>query len=253
MLWSCISRSNSRDQIVRNMSEEKDTLLPKIKRAVSSNRIDHLISILKAGLATAPFCGGIASLMSDYIPNSKYKRLERFTKQIAEDLERLQEYVDEELLNTDEFAFILEKCFRGVAENYQIEKLEAFRGILVNSAIGIDIVEEEKEYFLRLVNTLSVLHIRMLKFMAMPVDYLNENNIPQENIQGGFSQIFSVAIPGIDLEVIKSAFGDLYQYGLISTGKLIFGTMTASQGLHLLGDRVTVLGKRFIEFCSIQR
>ena len=80
--------------------------------------------------------------------------------------------VDENIILTDEFAFIFEKCFRGAAENYQKEKLDSFRWILVNSAIGGNLEQEEKEYFLNIVNTLSVLHIRILKFMARPIVYV---------------------------------------------------------------------------------
>lgn len=154
------------------MPEETNALIQKIKQAAASGTTEHIVNILKAGLATTPFCGGIASLMSDYIPSSKFQRLEQFAKKIAEDLNTLQNQVDEAKIQTDEFAFLFENCFRGVAENYQNERLEAFRGILINSAIGVDLSEEEKEYFLNLVNTLSVLHIRMLKFMAKPIDYL---------------------------------------------------------------------------------
>jgi len=70
-----------------------------------------------------------------------------------------------------------------------------------------------------------------------------------ESIQGGFSQFFPRAIPGVGVDVIKSAFGDLYQYGFINTDKSIFHTMTAGYGLDLLGNRVTELGRSFIEFC----
>jgi hypothetical protein len=232
------------------MPEETSALMQKIKQAAASGTTEHLVNILKAGLATAPFCGGITSLMSDYIPSSKFQRLEQFAKQIAEDLNNLQNHVDEAMIQTDEFAFLFENCFRGVAENYQNEKLDAFRGILINSAIGVNLSEDEKEYFLNLVNTLSVLHVRILKFMAKPTDYLKGNNIPPESIRGGFSDFFPVAIPGIDLDVIESAFGDLHRYGLISTDKTFFHKTTSGQGLDLLGNRVTQLGANFINFCT---
>jgi hypothetical protein len=232
------------------MPEETNALIQKIKQAAASGTTEHIVNILKAGLTTTPFCGGIASLMSDYIPSSKFQRLEQFAKKIAEDLNTLQNQVDEAKIQTDEFAFLFENCFRGVAENYQNEKLEAFRGILINSAIGVNLSEDEKEYFFNLVNTLSVLHIRMLKFMAKPIDYLRENNIPTESIRGGFSQFFPIAIPGIASDVIESSFGDLHRYGLISTDKSIFHTMTSGQGIDLLGNRVTPLGANFINFCT---
>ena len=233
------------------MPEQKKSLVERVEQIVAGSPVEHILNVLKAGLATTPFCGGIASLISDYIPSGKQRRLEEFAEFIATGLRKLQNRVDEDRILTDEFAFLFEKCFRGVAENYQEEKLEAFRGILLNAAIGSDLSAEEKEYFLNLVNTLSVLHIRILRFLAEPVSYLKARGIADERIRGGFSQFFPVAIPGIDLEVIKSAFGDLYQYGLINTDKNIFATMTSGEGLNLLGNRVSALGKHFVEFCTI--
>lgn len=235
------------------MSDKAKSIAKKIEEGASSSAVEHILNILKAGLSTAPFCGGIASLMNDYIPSSKQERIEEFAEAIASDLELLQDRVNESLILTDDFAFIFEKCFRGVAENYQREKLDSFRGIIVNSAIGVNLREEEKEYFLNLVTTLSTLHLRILKFMVMPFEYLKHENIPKENIRGGFSDFFQVVISGVSMEVIKSAFGELYQYGFMNTDKTIFTTMTAGQGLDLLGngERVSALGKRFIHFCSV--
>lgn len=226
---------------------------PKKIESLRTPPSEHILNALKAGLATAPFCGGLASLITDYIPSAKQRRLEEFASQIAADLEDLQRRVREDVLLTDDFAFMFEKCFRGVAESHQPERIEAFRGILVNSAIGFNASAEEQEYFLSLVNSLSVLHLRILKFMAMPERYLEEMQIPADRIRGGFSSFFPVAIPGVNAEVIKSAFGDLYQYGFLNTDKSIFGTMTSAQGLRLLGQggRVTSLGSRFIQFCSV--
>jgi hypothetical protein len=214
---------------------------------------EHLLNILKASLSTAPFIGGIASLITDYIPSARLKRLEGFAEAIGQDLERLQERINAEYITTDDFAFIFEKTFRAVAENPQSVKLEVFRGILVNAAIGRDIPEEEKEFFLNLAMNLSTLHIRILKFMVSPEEYLKGVGIPKERIQGGFSHFFPIAIPGIKPDVIRSAFADLHRYGLTNTGPEILGTTTAGQGLELLGDRVSELGKRFIQFCSIPR
>jgi len=220
-------------------------------RAAPGAAVEHLLSIIKAGLATAPFTGGIASLMTDYIPSRKQKRLEEFAEHLATDLERLQDRIDADTILTDEFAFLFEQSFRGAAENYQAEKLEAFRGILINAAVGSNLASDEQEYFLSLVSTLSLLHIRILSFMAAPHRYLEARGIPGERIRGEFSQFFPVAIPGVQMEVIKSAFDDLYRAGLINTDKTIFAIMTSSQGLNLLGDRVSELGKRFISFCTV--
>jgi hypothetical protein len=233
-----------------NQTDEKSIVLKQIKNLpMASGITETILNIFKATLATAPFCGGIASLINDYIPSARFQRLEAFAQQIADDLLKLADKVNESYIQTDDFAFLFEKSFRGVAENPQVEKINAFRGVLINSAVRSDYSEEEKEYFMTLVNTFSALHIRILRFMAYPKQYLSDSGIPENRITGGFSSFFPVAIPGVSSPVIESAFGDLHQYGLISTDKTIFHTMTSGQGLHLLGNRVSEFGLRFIQLC----
>lgn len=205
---------------------------------------EHLLNVFKAALSAAPLAGTIASLMSDYIPNGRATRLEEFAEQVAEDLLKLQDRVEEDYLLTDDFAFMFEKCFRGVAEYPQQEKLDAFRGILINSALPGDLDEQEKEFFLNLAMNLTVLHIRILRFMASPEEYLERASIPPDQIRGGFASFFPKAIPGVDLSIIKAAFAELYRNGLTTTDQSIFASLTAGQGMQLLQGRVSDLGKR---------
>lgn len=231
-------------------SSRQEVLVSKMKGVAAGSAAEHILNLFKAGLATAPFCGGVASLISDYIPSMKQRRMEEFVDQITSDLRALKDRVDESELLTDEFAYIFEQCFRGIAKNYQAEKISAFRGILVNAAVGESTPNDEKEYFLGLVDTLSALHLRILAFMTDPLKYLESRNIPVHSIRGGFSTLFPVAFPGVDLQVIRSAFGELYQAGLVNTDKTMFNTTTSAQGLDLLANRVTDVGHRFVHFCT---
>jgi hypothetical protein len=169
--------------------ELKDRSRRSIERLViNSNLAEVILNIFKAGLSTAPFCGGIASLMTDYIPSARALRLEQFAAQTASDLSRLADTVHVEYIKTDDFAFMFEKCFRGVAENPQREKIAAFGGILVNSVLREDYSGEEKEYFVNLINNLSAPHVRLLRFLHDPDKYLEVAGIPRDRIQGGFAQ-----------------------------------------------------------------
>ena len=233
--------ANNKNQLITKMKEDIQHIPPG----------EHILNIFKAVLANIPVGAAISSLMTDYIPSSKSKRINEFARQIAEDLRRLKDKIDNEYILKDDFAYLFEQAFRGVAQNYQKDKIEAFRGILINSAIRPDIKQEEKEFFLNLVDNLSVLHIRILKFLANPMSYIKEQGIDPNSIQGGFSDIFRKLMPELATPIIESAFGDLYQRGLIGTDKSIFHTMTSASGLHLVGDRVNNLGKGFIEFCKV--
>ncbi|HVN31644.1 MAG TPA: hypothetical protein VMT45_06620 [Thermoanaerobaculaceae bacterium] len=233
------------------MPEEERRAIRGLDESAPFDLTEHLLSVLKAALATAPFCGGIASLMTDYIPSRRVKRLEQFANQVGQDLEALRERVEAGRINTEDYAFIFERCFRGAADFPQKEKLEAFRGILVNSALPTNLTQDQREFFLNLVERLSSVHLRILRFMADPRGYLASMEIPESRIMGGFSSFFPVALPGVPIDVIRAAFADLHALGFSNTSPDIFTTMTAGQGLQLLGDRLTPLARAFVSFCTV--
>ncbi|MDW7761108.1 MAG: hypothetical protein SCM96_10785 [Acidobacteriota bacterium] len=188
--------------------------------------------------------------MSDYIPSRRFKRLEAFTQRVAEDLNVLKDNVQKERIETDEYAFIFERGLRGASDFPQPEKLDAFRGILVNSLLPNDLTQDQREFFLTLVERLSPVHLRILRFMGDTHNYLSAMSIPISKIQGGFSTFFPVALPGVGLPVIRAAFSDLYTLGLLNTSPDVFSTMTSAQGLQLLGNRLTPLAETFVRFCK---
>jgi hypothetical protein len=232
------------------MTEHEEKALRRLKDVLPASMSEHVLHILKAALATAPFAGGIASLMSDYIPSHRVKRLEAFAEQLGKDLDELKSQVQSDRIESDEYAFLFERCFRGASDFPQREKLEAFRGILVNALLPSNLTTDQQEYFLTLVERLSPIHLRMLRFMSDARGYLAAMSIPESKIQGGFSHFFPVAFPGVPAEVIRAAFAELHNLGFTNTPPDIFGTMTSAQGLHLLGDRLTPLAKQFVAFCQ---
>jgi len=219
----------------------------------NSKHSEHIVNGIKAILVNFPVGSGIASLISDYIPSQRELRLIEFTKNIAKDLSDLQDRINEKYFKTDEFAFIFEKCFKGAVENYQKEKILAFRAILVNSLIDFKITQTEKEYYLNLVDNLSLLHIQILTFLAFPRKYLELNELDESIVSGGFSKFFPKVIPNAKVEIIKLAFKDLNSYGFTNTDSSIFDSMTSSSGWSLLGDRVSRNGRNFIKFISLDK
>jgi hypothetical protein len=224
--------------------------MKRFENAATVNVLEHVLNALKAALATAPFCGGLASLMTDYIPSRRLQRLEAFADQVGRDLKVLSDRVQMDRLKTDQYAFIFERCLRGAADFPQEEKLEAFRGILVNSLLPGDLTQDQREYFLSLVERLSAVHLRILRFMSNPRGYLAAMGIPEDRIGGGFSDFFPVALPGVPVGIIRAAFADLHTFGFTNTDPIIFKSMSTAQGLHLLGDRITPVGKAFVAFCQ---
>ena len=90
----------------------------------------------------------------------------------------------------DEFAFLFEQCFKAASENYQEEKLSAFKAIIVNSAIAQTLMPTGKEFFLTLTKQLTILHIRILTFLYYARDYIQKKNISENHLQVGGYRFF---------------------------------------------------------------
>lgn len=212
---------------------------------------DHIINSIKAIISAIPGVGGtFSSLINDYIPTKKQERLTKFLQEISYELKKLSDCIDNDLIKKDEFAYIFEECLKGVLNNYQADKIYCYKGIFINSLIK-DIEQTEKEYYLYLVNSLTDLHIKILSISNNPKAYFDAHSISEQQIiHSSLRQVFSVAISEINIELIKSAYQDLYNLGLINTDKSIFGTMTAAGGFEIVKGRITNTGKNFIEFCT---
>ena len=121
------------------------------------NRRAFILS-LSAGVVACPRAESqTVNLSDEAIRDILRRRIDvekRATGMVVGIVERGRRRVIAGYLSTDEFAFIFERSFRDAAENYQHERLDAFRGILVNAATRNDIKQEDKEYFLVLASIL---------------------------------------------------------------------------------------------------
>lgn len=230
----------------------KKTIVPAdLEKTPISN---HIVNVVKAAISGIPIIGGsINSLVNDYIPNKKLKRLLDFTKQLSENIERFKDEIDEEFVKTDEFAYLFEQTYKLVLENYQKEKLDSLLALLVNSLRGQDLKADTTEYYLKKIETLSPLHLGLLRFLSFPVDCFAELGIKPEDIKDhDFSRTLQAYFRDVPLDVLKGVFGDLYQMGFTNTDRSIFGTLTAGSGVDIISGRVSSLGKDFMKFCTLE-
>lgn len=230
----------------------KKTIVPAyLEKTPISN---HIVNVVKAAISGIPIIGGsINSLVNDYIPNKKLKRLLDFTKQLSENIERFKDEIDEEFVKTDEFAYLFEQTYKLVLENYQKEKLDSLLALLVNSLRGQDLKADTTEYYLKKIETLSPLHLGLLRFLSFPVDCFAELGIKPEDIKDhDFSRTLQAYFRDVPLDVLKGVFGDLYQMGFTNTDRSIFGALTAGSGVDIISGRVSSLGKDFMKFCTLE-
>lgn len=230
----------------------KKTIVPAYLDKTPSS--EHVVNLVKAAISGIPIIGGpLGSLVNDYIPNKKLERLLNFIKQFSENIERFKDEINEDFIRTDEFAYLFEQTFKLVLENYQKEKLESLMALLVNSLRGRDIKADTMEYYLKKIETLSPLHLSMLRFLSYPIDSFAEIGIKPGDVRDyDFSCTTQTYFKGIPVDILKGIFEDLYQMGFTTTDRSIFGSMTAGRGVDIISGRVSPLGKDFMKFCTMK-
>lgn len=197
--------------------------------------LDHVRNLLVAGLNAIPCVGGtLASLFDSYIPKQKEKRLVSFVEELSVEIDKVKDQIKENVIHTDNFAFIFERTFRGAIENYQKEKIDLYKAIFINSLTDkLNLNDEEKEIFLNLANDLTVRHI---KIMAI----LRNNN------SGGLTQVVKTSFPDYNQESIFYIMDDLRNKGLVHQKGALY-----DDSLFNNFNQLSEMGKRFVEFITL--
>lgn len=148
---------------------------------------DHAKNVVAAAISGIPVIGGpLSSLLSEYLPEWKEKRVLKFIYDLAEEFNRLEDRVDLDYINKEEFAYLFESVFLRVLREYRTEKLEDFKSLLVNSCVRQDIKTDIKEYFLSLINRLDVIHMHILSLFWDPDGFASKHALkPPIYIQTG--------------------------------------------------------------------
>ena len=218
--------------------------------------VDHIHNIATAGLSAIPFVGGsLSSLIDNYIPKRKEERFRKFLRDLAEDVERVKGDLDEqanEHVRTDEFAYLLEKSFRGAVESYHEDKGEAYRAILVNSLLPNAPDEDHKLYFVSLLDAFTPLHIRILRILRDPVAY-DEETGKGVGEGGGITttrlQILRTLMPEYQDELLEGMWRDLNIRGMVSVDSL--RGMITDKGILQMRGLLTPLAEQFIGFVTV--
>lgn len=196
---------------------------------------DHVKNLISAGLNMIPGAGGaLASLFDSYIPKQKEKRLVEFVQSLAVEIDKVKDQIQEDVINTDNFAFIFERTFRGAIESYQKEKIDLYKAIFINSLTDkLSLKDEEKEIFLNLANDLTVRHIKIM-------------NVLKNNSSGELTQVVKTSFPDYDKDSIFYIMDDLRNKGLVHEKGAIYDS-SLSNNFNQLSE----MGNRFVDFITL--
>ncbi|MBC2710546.1 MAG: hypothetical protein HGJ94_05980 [Desulfosarcina sp.] len=225
-----------------------ESIVKKYEEAIQNKPEDHFRSVFVAALN--PILGGsLASLFDDYIPDSRQKRLEQFIGALTVETERLKDKLNLEIIKTDSFAFLFESVIRAVGSNYQTEKLEAYRSILVNSLKPRSQSEELKEYYLNLLESLTPVHIRVLKAVKQPQEFSCSTKSNAAGIYAVVDEpMFHFPMEPYSKELIMCTWKELHSKGLVKELKIISENGTYES--TTVKGQLTEFGQNFINFIT---
>lgn len=128
---------------------------------------EHVLAIVKAGVSTVPCVGGaIASLIGDYIPTATQKSIETATNLLSERLTELEDRIDIDSVNKDEFAELFKSSYLSIVRTHQKDKLNAavslIANILLKDGDQDKLSYRELDHYARCIDNLSIGAIEVL-------------------------------------------------------------------------------------------
>lgn len=205
---------------------------------------DLVHAAAKVVLSAVPYIGGpAAELLQHVIQPPLDRRRAEWMKAVGEKLQELEKngLSLEALSENEEFVSAVMHASSMALRTHQQEKLDALRNAVLNVAAGCAPEDALQHMFFRWVDSMSPLHLRILKHFQAPT--------PQPNISmGSLGHVLENAMPELrgKRHIYDQIWKDLHANGLTNTDSL--HVTMSGQGLGT--KRTSELGDAFIAFIS---
>jgi len=211
---------------------------------------DKVFSVTKSLANLLPVTGMLATLVDEFIPSEVNTRRDSLLLKLEKDFEELPERV-EEALKEPFFISIFMQAFRSSMATEKEEKVDVYRAIILNTLIEQTPDKDEVEIMLKTTDSLTPLHIKLIKLFENPPKYLEENLDAKERFgnvsMGGIGHLIRACFPNYSQDLINVALRDINNSG-IGNGLDNAATMTES---GILACRITEFGKRYIKLITL--
>lgn len=128
---------------------------------MAKTKADHVLAIVKAGISSVPGVGGpISSLISDYVPFTTQRSIDKAIELLRQRLLELESRIDPETVNKDEFAELFKTCYLTIVRTHQESKLRGTAALIANVLLKNGDPDKlsyiELDHFARCLDALSV-------------------------------------------------------------------------------------------------
>lgn len=199
--------------------------------------------------------GNIASEFFDLMISKPLdKRKDAWLQDLSDSLIKLQEQVEglelENLIEDELFQIIILDATNVAIKTHQKLKRQALLNACLNCAKRINISEDKQLIFIKAIDQLTDMDIKLLKFLYKPDNFLeniDENSTKIRDTNRGFDEIINI-FPEFTGEesLVVSRMNNLIGLGMMKDSS----KQIANRSLGDIYDLMTDLGREFMEYIS---
>lgn len=176
------------------------------------------------------------------------ERIEQINDEFANRFNSLNREIGEKILNTKNFASILQSARMNAAMDPDADKIPLYVSSVLNAVENENIDDTKIHIFLNILRDITTLHLNLLRRLASPIHASPTSGFQKvvgARLRDTEDVIAEKFFPDIKHEeLINIALSDLYKYGLISVGSLEH----IGHREECIQNQITVLGNEFLAF-----
>ncbi|MBU1702317.1 MAG: hypothetical protein KJ970_12040 [Candidatus Eisenbacteria bacterium] len=210
---------------------------------------EHAISIAKAASNLIPFVGGpISSLIGDYLLTTTQKAIDQTLEYLKERVESLEERLDSDVVDKDEFVELFKSCYLIIVRTHQEAKLRGAANLLANmflkSGDGEKMDYTEIDHFVRCLESLSIGSVKILGQANKLAKMSNRQAATTTPTRITFEELNKEVLP-MAPSLLMGLIGELNAFNLLH----IPGAPAIREpGYQNYSIEIPPLGRRFVEY-----
>jgi urease gamma subunit len=205
---------------------------------------------LRFVLSTAPWTGGIATLLSDRALERRFRRIESFLSSVSDRVDEIANAghtVDDLMVESDEFLTVFEWAMDEAVKTDDEIKLEYLRNFLVSSALTVRPDSSVRRMFSSYVSRLAGSHLVALVGIAKAqADIAESDRLGRHEIRGRVPVTADFVAAMFD--PVSSRLAVAVCVDLCGMGLLVDWADLAEGGRRQRGFSVTETGRLFTRF-----
>jgi len=217
------------------------------------SKADYANSIAKGIISLVPVAGGPLSVLFETIFSTPLdKRKEQWLHSLAEAIEKINEKVEsmtpEALSQNETFISVSMQATQIALRNHQKEKIAALKNAIINSAINTSMDENKSLMFVRIIDEMTPIHLKVLSFLNNPDKFEQElQSKTSKNITTHYPEninIWNEYYPDLrgSKDLILQVVKELIAKGFIHPHVTLLGSGVCTTGF----------GQEFLTFVSAQ-